>query len=325
MKPCGLRRICLAMEFLRPSRTAALSLSALVFSACAGGALQPPSAQTPRAVLAPRDVSDAAKDPWLYVTGNHSNNVVIYDLGRRGFPKIAEITNGVSGPNGVAVDAGGQVYVANSTGSVSIYDSGATTPKLTLTQGLTVPESVAVDANGSVYVCNRGTGGSIVVFPKGENTPSKVITNRLIEVPSQIQFDGSGNLFYADGLTGVSEIPSHSMQMHSLNLRKLQLTEGLALDPTDGNLFVGTLGGQLNGVRVYPHNQQSPVRTLKNSGSGNLYTTAKVDGTEYIFIPDRRNNTVRMFTSNGNVPFRTVTAVGLSFAFGVAVKPAGVP
>jgi hypothetical protein len=85
------------------------------------------------------------------------------------------------------------------------------------------------------------------------------------------------------------------------------------------------LGGQLNGVRVYPHNQQSPVRTLKNSGSGNLYTSAKVAGTEYIFIPDRKNNTVRMFTSNGNVPFRTVTAAGLSFAFGVAVKPAGVP
>jgi hypothetical protein len=51
---------------------------------------------------------------------------------------------------------------------------------------VTVPESVAVNANGSVYVCNRGTGGSIVVFPKGESTPSKVITNRLIEVPSQI-------------------------------------------------------------------------------------------------------------------------------------------
>ena len=317
--------MCRAMEFWRPSRRIALSLSALVFSACAGGAVQPPGVQTPRASLAAGDESYAAKDAWLYVTGNHSNNVVVYDLGRRGFPKIGVITNGVSGPNGVTVDAGGQVYVANSNGSVSIYDSGATSPKLTLKQGLTVPESVAVDAGGSVYVCNRGTVGSIVVFPRGESTPSKDINNGLIEVPSQIQFDGSGDLFYADGLTGVSEIPSHSMKMNSLNLRKLQFTQGLALDPTDGNLFVGTSGRQLNGVRVYPHNQQTPVRTLKNSGSGNLYTSAKVNGTEYIFIPDSRNNTVRMFTSNGNAPFRIVTATGLSFALGVAVKPAGVP
>jgi sugar lactone lactonase YvrE len=246
--------------------------------------MQPPNAQPARPLLEPRGASYDAKDPWLYVTGHNSDNVVIYDLRRRGFPKIGEITDGVSGPNGVTVDAAGQVYVANSDGSVSIYNSGATTPKLTLKQDLTVAESVAVDASGSVYVCNRGTGGSIVVFPRGQNIPSQVITNTLIKVPSQIQVDGSGNLFYADFYTGVSEIPSHSMQMSSLNLRKLQMSEGLALDPTDGNLFVGTSGGKLNGVRVYPHNQQSSIRTLKNSGSGNLYSSGKVDGTEYIFI-----------------------------------------
>jgi hypothetical protein len=265
-----------------------------------------------------------SSDPWLYVSGNANNTVAIYDLSKSGSPEVGTITDGVSSPGGVAVDKAGQVYVSNETGTVTIYPAGKTSPSLTLSDDLSQPESVTVDSNENVYVCERGNSPAIVVFPPGETTPSEVITNDLIQVPSQIQFDPTGDLYYTDDNTGVSEIPEGSRNMTSLHLQGLQRTDGIALDKR-GNLYIGTFGNDLDGVREYVIDDQSPIRTLKDSKGADFNASGVLGKTDYIFLPESYNNTVKAFKLGRTKPAFVVDATAAQYSVGVALKPAGVP
>jgi hypothetical protein len=263
-------------------------------------------------------------DAWLYVTGNSNNEVAVYDLSKSGFPLVGTITDGISSPGGVAVDKNGQVYVANETGTVTIYPSGEKTPSLTLSSGLESPQSVTVDAYGNVYVCNRGTYPDIVVFPPAKSTPSQVITNNLIQAPTQIQFDKAGDLYYTDSNTGVSEIASGSQNMVDLDLKGLERTDGIALDHY-GNLYVGTFGSGLDGAREYLPGDQGPVRTLRDAKGSDLYASGVVRREQYIFLPESYDNTVKAFKPNRTRPEFVINAPEAQYSVGVAVKSAGIP
>jgi hypothetical protein len=270
------------------------------------------------------DADATTSDPWLYVTGNGNNEVAISDLNKSESPLVGTITDGVSSPGGVAVDKKGQVYVANETGTVTIYPPREKSPSRTLTSGLESPQSVAVDAYGNVYVCNRGTYPDIAVFPPGKSTPAQVITNSLIQTPTQIQFDKAGDLYYTDSNTGVSEIAKGSQNMVDLNLKGLERTDGIALDQY-GNLYVGTFGSRLDGVREYLPSDPGPIRTLRNAKGSDLYASGAVRREQYIFLPDSYNDTVKAFEPSRARPDFVVNAAEAQYSVGVAVKPAGVP
>jgi hypothetical protein len=331
------RRTSCAIDSLRVKvhHTLSIGVTAALLAGC--GLSQPPiyapGAMPQTAVLATHSGrskpwmarSPRTSDPWLYVTGNGSNNVVIYDLVEPGFPEVGAITNGVSSPAGVTVDASGQVYVANESGTVTIYPPGKTSPSLTLSEDLSQPQSVAVDANGKVYVCDRGNSPAIVVFPPGESTPSQVITNDLIQIPDQVQFDAAGDLYYTDNDTGASEIPAGYQSMSSLNLQGLQSTRGLALDHY-GNLYVGTCCKPgLDGVREYVPGDERPIRRLHDSEGADLYASGTVKKKQYIFLPESYNSTVNAFSPNTLKPAFVVNTSDAQPSIGVAVKPAGIP
>jgi hypothetical protein len=200
------------------------------------------------------------RDTWLYVAGSDGNVINVFDLTKFGNPQIGHITAGV--PGGFAVDAQGTLYAPNWNGAdVTIYPPMATEPSLTLTQDLTIPAAVAVDTNGDVYVANRGSAPSIVVYPQGQTTPSRVITSDLIEMPQQIAFDAARNLYISDSLMGVSELTYGSQEPTALNLQGPKRAEGIAIDPRDGNLFVSDEPSQK--VFVYKPGNPQPSRATR--------------------------------------------------------------
>jgi DNA-binding beta-propeller fold protein YncE len=270
------------------------------------------------------------KHAWMYVASGLTNPILIYDLESPVGPrKIGEITDGLTRPSGIAVDAQGTLYAANYNqnqpgGTVTIYPAGATSPSLTLSQGLSAPLDVKVDTSGNVYVSNHGTSPSIAVFPPGQTTPSEIITSSLIQAPGSMTLDSSQNLFFGDGISGVLEIPYGTQQPVSVNLQGLERPGGLTFDPLTGNLFVADL--QLNKVFVYAPNNENAVRTMKIGFGSCIMADGTIKHGEYIFVPDcGTSGTVLVFKHNANKP---ITSWSFDTGIGaccIAFKPAGVP
>ncbi len=270
------------------------------------------------------------KHAWVYVASflGSENAITIYDMDKTGFRTIGKITKGLDGPNGIALDSQGNLYVPNiHGGNVMIFAPRSTRPMLTLTQGLNDPASVAVDVSGNVYVLNRGGSGSdIVVYPAGQTTPSETIRSGLIQVPSQCFFDAAGDLYVSDRSTGIYVIPAGSGEPMSLKLHKLSGPSGLALDPLNGNLFVGNLNGnaQQSSVAVYRAGKLRLAYTLPNTPFSDFLGLAVFRGHEYVMVSASQGNTVTFFRHERRQP-SFVLQSSEEQLYGVAFKPAGMP
>lgn len=112
------------------------------------------------------------------------------------------ITGTPEEPGGIKVDANGNVFLADRTGSVDVYAPGATTAFETLSDlSLAGPSRLAIDASGGVYVTD-GTNGDIAYFAAGQTTLTSTLQDGSFGITpgAPIMIDPSGNLWYS--LTG---------------------------------------------------------------------------------------------------------------------------
>ena len=150
-------------------------MASALFSAagCAGGSSIPAQSLT----LAPPSAleSGAAKKckERLYVSSYKLNYVDIYCMKGKNQAPIGKITDGINGPEGLAVDAKGNLYVTNTPGNdVTEYARGSTTPKFTYSAELGDPAGVAVDTSRNVYVTNLSPA-SLTVFRSSRIPPQR--------------------------------------------------------------------------------------------------------------------------------------------------------
>jgi mucin-19 len=228
-----------------------------------------------------------------------------------------------SGPDGVAADATGNIYVADAGNKLirKITPAGLVT---TFASGFNRPAGVAVDAAGNVYVADAGSnsiyiitpGGQVSIFATGFNSPSGVVVDGLGNVyvadlgNNQIKkvtpagtvsvFAGSGNLGASDGL-GIAA--------------SFSLPAGLAIDAA-GYLYVTDSGNQL----IRKITPGGLVSTLAGSGlvgsadgvggaaSFSFPIGIVVDGIGNLYVADSGNNTIRKITPSGTVTTLAGTA-----------------
>lgn len=101
-------------------------------------ALQPASSSAPQAKRCKQR---------LYVSSYKLNYVAIYCVKGKNQAPIGKITGGIDGPEGLAIDAKGNLYVTNTVGNdVAEYARGSTKPAFTYTTDLHAPAGVAVHA-----------------------------------------------------------------------------------------------------------------------------------------------------------------------------------
>ena len=104
-------------------------------------------------------------------SGSSSGNVVVYAPGKK--VPFRTITQGVTSPIGLAIDANGTLYVANIfQNTVAEFQAGESEPYQTITQGLAYPSDVTVNPQGWLYVVNSGSN-SVAEFSPGALEPSK--------------------------------------------------------------------------------------------------------------------------------------------------------
>ena len=114
------------------------------------------------------------------------------------------IASGFVNAHGIAVDAAGNVYVADSQNNAIKKIPVGSNTTVTLASGFNNPYGVAVDASGNVYMTDAGNnavkeilsnGGAPVALGSGFNNPTGVA------------LDAAGNLFVADDFnSSVKEI-----------------------------------------------------------------------------------------------------------------------
>jgi streptogramin lyase len=104
------------------------------------------------------------------------------------------IASGLTSPHGVAVDAAGNVYVATNN-AVTEYPFGGGTP-IPYGTGYNNPRGIAVDAGGAVYVADTGNNRIVRVAPGGESQTTLAITG--VSSPQGVALDASDNLYMTD-------------------------------------------------------------------------------------------------------------------------------
>jgi len=118
---------------------------------------------------------------------------------------IAGAATGLSAPAGVAVDAAGNIYVVNETGTIAVFAAGASgnvAPARTISgpaTGLNVPSGITLDASGNLYVANAN-GNSITEYAAGSSgnvAPAVTIagSTTLLAQPQGLVIGTGGDLF----------------------------------------------------------------------------------------------------------------------------------
>ncbi|MBV8164154.1 MAG: NHL repeat-containing protein [Candidatus Eremiobacteraeota bacterium] len=147
----------------------------------------------------------------MYITDFANNAIVGWNQGANcncsPTTTIRGANTGLSGPQGIAIDAGSNIYVANqAVNTMTKYpggNSGNVTPSLTI-GGLANPIGVAVDTSNNVYLTNSASSGvgtmSIQVYPPGSRVPSSTIAGPAtgLSTPGYIALDATGNIWVAN-------------------------------------------------------------------------------------------------------------------------------
>ena len=289
----------------------------------------------------------------IYVAddGNHANeftpSVFVYAAGSNAnAAPIATISGSATTlmqPEGVALDSGRKIYVADeSAASVDVYSAvGSRTGLLNVAPvdningpdtGLLAPVGIAVDSTGKIYVTDFA-GPSVFVYPAGSNgdaTPTDTITgsSTLLNYPQGIAVDSKDNIYVADegagsvfvyssGSTG-NEAPIATITGLSTGLAA---PSGVTLD-SSGNIYVADAGAA--SVFVYP-----PLGS--STGTLNEPPTDTISGPytelgEPLFVaiqPGPAGPTpTPTATATGGTPTKTATATATKTATATPTKTA---
>ena len=105
-------------------------------------------------------------------------------------------TSGISGPQGLAIDDTGNVWVANSLANVTkMSSSGVVASGFPLPQTNT-PNAIALDVNGNAWV-SESANNSLTEIPPGGVSVFSVVTQLGFSFPQGVAIDTSGNVWAA--------------------------------------------------------------------------------------------------------------------------------
>jgi DNA-binding beta-propeller fold protein YncE len=152
-------------------------------------------------------------------------------------PKQAVLPfTGLTYPSGVAVDAAGDVYLADSgNGRVLRLAAGSNAQTVLPFTGLKNPTGVAVDGAGSVYVSD-GPHNRVLKLAAG-STDQTVLPLTGLQYPNGLAVDTAGNVYvtdYSNGENKVVELAAGSNEQSVLPFTGIKSASAVAVDGAGG-------------------------------------------------------------------------------------------
>ena len=270
----------------------------------------------------------------VQLTGNSGNVLVStpgYGTGQG--PAIAfqgsqttVLASGLNDPWGAAVDAAGNVFIADNHNNrvVEVSANGGTQITLPV-NGLNNPQGVAVDGAGDLFIADF-YNSRVVELPwtgSGYGAQTTLPTNGL-NCPEGVAVDGKGDVFIADYFNArVVELPwtgSGYGTQTTVSANGLSYPKGVAVD-TAGDIFIADSGN--NRVVEVPltGSGYGTQTTVPANGLNNPQGVA-VDAAGDVYITDTANDRVVEVPANSGAQI-TVPANGVSWPVGVAVDGKG--
>jgi large repetitive protein len=240
---------------------------------------------------------------------------------------IQTLGGGFYEPVGVAVDGGGNVYVADyGNGAVKEMPAGCTSSSCatTVDGGFTNPLGVAVDGEGNVYV-GDGHSSAVKEMPAGCTSSSCVTTlGGGFSNPIGVAVDGSGNVYVADSLnSAVKEMPAGCTSSSCVSTLGGGITDpiGVAVDGR-GNVYV-TDAYNFTVKEIPSGCTSSSCVTALGGGFSGPWGVA-VDGSGNVYVADNGDNAIKEIPV-GCTSSSCVTMLGTGFANpqGIAVDASG--
>jgi sugar lactone lactonase YvrE len=252
--------------------------------------------------------------------------------------------SGLSDPRGVAVDGGGDVFIADSGHArvVKVTPGGVQT---TVTaSGLVVPYDVAIDAAGDVFIADSGTHRVVQVTPLGVQTT--LAASGSIS-PHGVAVDAKGDVFIADsGNNRVVEVQTQSVNFGSANICPAGQTTPAPCSQTITLNYDVTASGTLGTPQVLTGGGPNLDFTLASgstcTGSVTAGSACTVNVTFTPRLAGARNGAVEILDGSGNVlatslvygtgtgpqiafapATQSTIGGGLNYPYGVAVDGAG--
>ena len=212
----------------------------------------------------------------------------------QGLVWVSNVTNlgsGFNQPEGVAVDAAGNVYVADyGNNAVKVIAANDRSNVTTIGSGFYKPAGVAVDAAGNVYVAELGYN-AVKVIAANDRSNVTYIGGGGFMWPDGVAVDAAGNVYVADS-------GDNSVKVIAANDRSNVMTTigsgfnqpaGVAVDAA-GNVYVAELG--YNAVKMVAANDRSNVTYV---GFGFMWPGGvAVDAAGNVYVADSGNNAVKV-------------------------------
>jgi len=120
--------------------------------------------------------------------------------------------NGINAPSALAVDATGNLWIANSAGNsvTELAHNGTNVGSSPFTAGaISAPAALAIDTNGNAWIANSGNSTLTELTSAGTNASSSPFTDGGLSTPTSVAIDGRGNIWVANsGNNSASEFSS---------------------------------------------------------------------------------------------------------------------